>query len=150
MIEMANLPSDVDIVFQDLSDVVSSLLNSGDNPRKIRQYFSQFVNLSKKLSAYLRRTEKGKVCLSIFEGWDDVSDLFYHVLRNADEHDSPITLRINYFYLYRIGKNVESITLVGHWEDDNPLDETPFDALEGRNHLGEVIKAEVTYQYDLN
>ena len=54
------------------------------------------------------------------------------------------------FYLYRIGKNVESITLVGHWEDDNPLDETPFDALEGRNHLGEVIKAEVTYQYDLN
>lgn len=153
---MDSNPSSVEITFQDLSDTLINLLESRNNPRKTRQHFSQFINLSKKLTSHMRgTTENGiKVDLGKFSKWNDTSALFYHVLRNKDVHEKPLTLNIQYTYIFKnlgISPEPNEIRIIAHWSSDNPLDEGPNLEFEFGNQLTKEIYHldKVILQYDL-
>lgn len=47
--------NDVDIVMQDLSDSLDKLVRSKNSPKDTRKAFSDFVNLSQKLTSVMRK-----------------------------------------------------------------------------------------------
>jgi len=147
--------SNVEIAHQDLADSLDKLNKVKDSPSETRKAFYQFVNLSQKVTSYMRteyKEQTGKKWeAKNFDGWNLVTDLFKE-LRTIDEHDEPIVLKIFYTWHYR----GFGISIRGYWEWDNPLDEFPNNSLEASapNHqkggVMEVVKPEeIEYEYVL-
>jgi hypothetical protein len=86
--------NDVDILMQDLRDSLNKLRTSNGSPKDIRKSFSDFINLSQKITSVMRKNFKnGKWDASEFKGWTNITDLFKK-LRNFEEHEEIIKSEI--------------------------------------------------------
>jgi hypothetical protein len=85
--------SDVDIVFGDLADSLYRLKNQSDSPKEIRRAFTDFVNLSQKLTACMRKEYNGEWNANEFNGWTQITELFKK-LRNYEQHEELIRAEI--------------------------------------------------------
>ena len=132
---MADDISKVDIAFLDLGNALTELNNCKGSPVEVRRNFSAFINLSQKITSYMRTdySEKtnGRWDAKEFGGWNDVTELFKK-LRTIEEHDGPIILRLYYtWYFEGLGPDGSlKMAMKGYWEWDNPLDEFPSDKLK--------------------
>ena len=153
--------SSVTIVFEDLSRNCDSLRFSRASPKNMRRIFQDFVNNSQKLTAYMRREFKARTGVNWeandFSGWNVVTDLFKE-LRNIDEHEEPIVLRINYTWTFNnLGPNGDLTTkIVGYWDWDSSFDDIPFDALvasapdsSAKGKMINITPASVDHEYTL-
>lgn len=85
--------NDVDIVMQDLRDSLDKLIKSKNSPKNTRKAFSEFVNLSQKLTSVMRKNSKTDWNASEFQGWNEITELFKK-LRNYEEHVEIIKAEI--------------------------------------------------------
>lgn len=122
--------SNVEIVFNDLTDSLNELKKSKDSPRKVRKNFTDFVNYSIKLTSIMRKEYKqitGELwCAENFPYWNDISELFKE-LRNTDQHQIPIRVKIRDTFSFstdRIfltsGEKGSDIVFEGDWDISNP------------------------------
>lgn len=137
---MTALP-DSAIIFADIEDAFAKLNVARDSPRDIRRAFSQFVDLSQKLTSAMRRDfsrlGKGKWHAASFDGWTTTTDLVKW-LRNEDQHRDLIFVSVHERRHFPIpttlppGFHVEpgrTFVFEGTWVLDDQLLTTPPDGI---------------------
>lgn len=91
---------DTEIVFRDLTRANKKLRHQHKNPDAVRRRLTDFVVLSQKLTATMRKEFESltgqKWEPKRFAGWDGVTELFKQ-LRNLDAHELPIRIVITQF-----------------------------------------------------
>jgi hypothetical protein len=103
------------------------------SPVAVRRNFVTFVDLTQKLTSYMRKEyseKKGQTWVaSDFEGWNDVTELF-KAIRTDDQHERPISILVNETQFLRISEDLpDELAVSGTWSfsfDDQHLD-TPRD-----------------------
>lgn len=124
------MSSDVDMVFNDLTDSYNNLLASKDSPVRVRKKFTEFVIYSIKLTSIMRKEYKKNTGKNWnakeFPDWDNISELFYE-LRNADQHQIPIRVRIRDTFSFNTdkifltsGEIGKEIVFEGDWDLKDP------------------------------
>jgi hypothetical protein len=127
-------PSIVDVVYQDLTDTFNELSAGTNSPKQIPRSFSQFVDLSQKLTASMRKDywerTGGKWIASNFDGWTDVTELFKQ-LRNDDQHEQPVCILVHERQYFRVAENGPFMVFEGTWSlsSDDQLADRPRDDL---------------------
>lgn len=124
----------VAVVFQDLEDAYDELSSGSISPVAIRRSFARFLDLSQKLTSYMRKEyseKKGQEWVaSTFDGWNDYTELFKR-LRNDDQHDSPVSILVNETQYFQVFEDAPPIVLTGKWSLslDDQVAVTPRDDL---------------------
>lgn len=86
--------NDVDIVMHDLRDSLKELKTFKESPKETRKSFSNFINLTQKLTSVMRKNFKnGEWHASEFDGWNNITELFKK-LRNYEEHQQILKTEI--------------------------------------------------------
>ena len=89
---------DSTIVFEDLRDALKDLDAARGSPKRVRQAFTRFVDLTQKLTSTMRKDFsriKGEKWNPVaFGGWNKVSD-FFKWMRNHDQHELPIRISVH-------------------------------------------------------
>ncbi len=97
MVSQNSTTLDVDLVFGDLEDVYKEFKDQKSSPKTTRRTFTQFVELSQKLTSMMRKEyeqETGKNwAANNFPGWDNITK-FFKYLRNADQHEYSIRIQL--------------------------------------------------------
>jgi hypothetical protein len=125
--------SNVALAFRDLRDAFEELSSGSVSPVAVRRNFTTFVDLSQKLTSYMRKEygeKKGQTWVaSDFDGWNDVTELF-KAIRTDDQHERPISILVNETHYLRISEDTpDELAVSGTWSfsfDDQHLD-TPRD-----------------------
>lgn len=73
----------------DLADAMILLENSKSSPKDVRRSFSNFVELSQKLTSCMRKEYSGKWEAEKYEGWNGYTEIIKK-LRNYDQHEQII------------------------------------------------------------
>ena len=109
-------PSIVAVAFRDLADVYGELSSGSTSPIAVRRSFARFVDLSQKLTSYMRKeysaTKGEKWDASAYGGWDDITDLFKQ-LRNDDQHDRPVSIVVEETQYFRVFEDGPLIAFSG-------------------------------------
>src|SRR5215208_4615609 len=120
--------SNVAVAFQDLTDALEALSSGSASPVAVRRNFVTFVDLSQKLTSYMRieySEKNGQTWVpSDFDGWNDVTELFKDI-RNVDQHEHPIFILINATHYLRIFEDAPELVVSGPWAlslEDQHLD----------------------------
>jgi len=120
----------VAVAFRDLADAYGELSSGSTSPMAVRRSFADFVDLSQKLTSYMRKeysAKKGeKWEASAYVGWNDVTDLFKQ-LRNDDQHDCPVSIVVEETQYFRVFEDGPLIAVAGTWSFslDDQLADTP-------------------------
>ena len=129
-------PSDVDLVYLDLCDVVSSLDAVRSSPKEVRRHLSRYVELSQRLTSAMRkdfsRRGRGKWHASSFPEWTPSTELLKY-LRNQDQHGEQVFITVHDRHYYDIPDDVEIAGIPGRnmivdsrWQmTDQTLDRPP-------------------------
>ena len=126
---MSNDISTVAVVFRDLSDAFDELSIQKLSPLKVRATFSNFLELSYKLTQvmckeYYRRTG-GKWEANNFNGWDKVSEFFTR-LRTIDTHEHPVLIQVYERGFYGIAEDsTDTLVLEWTWSLGDPHSNLP-------------------------
>jgi len=154
--------SNVAVAFQDLTDALEALSSGSASPVAVRRTFVTFVDLSQKLTSYMRieySEKKGQTWVaSDFDGWNDVTELFKDI-RNVDQHEHPIFILINATHYLRIFEDAPELVVSGPWalslEDqqlDIPRDDIIFelgDPQTGQPSGQRIAPTRVEYEFHL-
>jgi hypothetical protein len=125
--------SNVTVAFRDLTDALEALSSGSVSPVAVRRNFATFVDLSQKLTSYMRKEYSEKTGRtwdpSGFDGWNDATKLFKQ-LRNEGQHERPIFILVNETQYLRISADTpDELAVSGTWQlslEDQHLD-TPRD-----------------------
>lgn len=142
----------------DLEDAIQALEAARGSPKDVRRAFSRFVDLAQRLTSVMRtefhRTTGGKWNAGSFTGWNNVTE-FFKLLRNYDQHDSPIRISVHERRFYEVpGFSGRVFSFEGTWvladqlDDDLPdgITFTPIDQATGAA-LPPIAPVRVEYQY---
>jgi hypothetical protein len=155
--------SSVAVAFRDLTDALEALSLGSVSPVTVRRNFVTFVDLTQKLTSYMREEYSEKKdqewVASDFDGWNDVTELF-KAIRNEDQHERPIFIRVNVTYYLRISEDTpDELAVSGTWqlslEDqhlDTPRDDISFelgDLQTGLPSGRRVTPTRVEYEFEL-
>jgi len=125
----------VAVVYQDLAEAYAELSSESASRKAVRQSFTNFVDLSQKLTSHMRKEYSEKKekpwVASDFGGWNDVTELFKQ-LRNDDQHDRPVSILVDEAQYFRVSaEGATEIALSGTWSFSlgDQLADTPRDDL---------------------
>jgi hypothetical protein len=152
----------VAVVFRDLADTLDELSSGSASPVAVRRNFGTFVELTQKLTSYMRieySEKKGQTWVaSDFDGWNEVTELFKEI-RNVDQHEHPIFILINATHYLRIFEDAPELVVSGPWalsfDDqhlDTPRDDIIFelgDARTGQPSGQRIAATRVEYEFHL-
>ena len=151
-------PTNASLVFADLRDALQALEAARGSPKDVRRAFSQFVDLTQRLTSAMRtdfsRLKSARWDAAAFPGWNKVTD-FFKWLRNQDQHELPIRISVHERHFYAVPGHPGRLfpfdgtwTLADQLADAPPQGITfhPIDPTTGR-HLDPVPPVRVEYQY---
>jgi hypothetical protein len=146
------------LVLVDLRDALAELDAARGSPKRVRQAFTRFVDLTQKLTSAMRkdfgRIKGGKWDASAFPGWNDVTE-FVKWLRNQDQHELPIHISVHERQFYEVpGHPGRLFPFEGTWTlSDQTSEEMPsgitFYAADAKTGAAtaSVPPVRIEYQY---
>lgn len=130
---LENCQSDVELVYADLTDSFACLNDARPSPVNVRRAFTNFVNLTQKVTAamyrdYSARTGK-KWNEADFSGWNPVTKVF-ESLRDISEHDAAILILVHERHTIKpFPESSALLSFEGTWELHDQLIDMPPDAI---------------------